>query len=58
VEAPGGDQVMFMWEDGYAVFFGGGGKLNGLRRGESGWKDASASFDLDRENCTITFKRS
>lgn len=49
---------MFSWEGDYAVFFDGAGRLSGLRRwrGEK-WQDASAAFDLDRENRTLTFKR-
>jgi hypothetical protein len=58
VEGSAGDQVMFSWEGDHAVFFDGAGKLSGLRRwrGEK-WQDASAAFDLDRENRTVTFKR-
>jgi hypothetical protein len=51
-------QYMFIWESGHAVFFGRGGQMKGLFKWVSNaWKDASADFDLDRENRTITFKQ-
>jgi hypothetical protein len=56
VQGSAGDQIMFMWKEGYGVFFDGNGALSGLKKWKNnGWVDAKSAFELDKENRTLNF---